>query len=148
MDRPTAMRKAVASLARREHSAYELHRKLERSGVPPELAAEVIIDLQRQGLQSDDRFTEAFIRYRSGKGYGPQRIEMELSEKGIDRPLISLAMEIVDCNWSILANEVNLKKFGSGQPENYKERARQARFLQYRGFTGEQIRFALGEGDL
>lgn len=147
MDRQAAMRKAVVSLSRREHSAFELRRKLERSGVPAELATEVIVELQRQGLQSDDRFAEAFIRYRSGKGYGPQRIEMEMNEKGIDRSLISLSMENNDCNWSKLANEVNLKKFGSGQPATYKERARQARFLQYRGFTGEQIRFALGEGE-
>jgi regulatory protein len=73
-----------------------------------------------------------------------QRIEMELNEKGIDRSLVSLTLESSECNWTRLAVDVRIKKFGAGQPAEYKERARQARFLQYRGFTGDQIRSALG----
>ena len=143
-DRRSALNKAVSCLARREHSTFELQQKLERSGIAPDLVSEVVGDLQRQGLVSDQRFAEAFIRYRSGKGYGPQRIEMELNEKGIDRSLISLVLESSECNWIRLAKDVRIKKFGAGQPAEYKERARQARFLQYRGFTGDQIRNALG----
>ncbi|MGW8247082.1 MAG: regulatory protein RecX [Acidiferrobacterales bacterium] len=143
-DRRNALNKAIACLARREHSAFELVKKLERSGIALDLVNEVVGDLQRQGLVSDQRFAEAFIRYRSGKGYGPQRIEMELNEKRIDRSLISLVLESSECNWVRLAIDVRAKKFGTGQPADYKERARQARFLQYRGFTGEQIRVALG----
>ena len=143
-DRRTALNKAVAYLARREHSAFELQQKLERSGIAADLVTEVVGDLQRQGLVSDQRFAEAYIRFRSGKGYGSQRIEMELNEKGIDRSLISLALECSNCDWMKLASNVRTKKFGAGQPADYRERARQARFLQYRGFTGEQIRIALG----
>ena len=143
-ERRTALNKAVACLARREHSAYELRQKLERSGIAKHLVVEVIGDLQSQGLVSDQRFAEAYLRYRSGKGYGPQRIELELNEKGLDRSLILQAMECSDCNWSQLARDVRIKKFGAGQPADYKERARQARFLQYRGFTGDQIRATLG----
>jgi len=143
-ERRTALSKAVACLARREHSAHELRQKLERSGVTKQLAIEVIGELQSQGLVSDQRFAEGYIRYRSGKGYGPQRIELELNEKGLDRSLISLAIECSECNWVRLAKDVRIKKFGAGQPADYKERARQARFLQYRGFTGDQIRTTLG----
>jgi len=143
-DRRTALNKAIACLARREHSAFELRQKLKRSGIETELASRVVSDLERQGLVSDQRFAEAFIRYRSGKGHGPQRIEMELNEKGIDRSLISLMLECSECDWTRLATDVRIKKFGAGQPADYKERAQQARFLQYRGFTGEQIRCALG----
>jgi len=147
-ERRNALNKAVACLARREHSAFELQRKLERSGIASDLAAEVVSDLRRQGMVSDRRFAEAFIRYRSTRGHGPQRIEMELNEKGIDRSLISQSLESSECNWIRLAMDVRIKKFGSGQPADYKERARQARFLQYRGFTGEQIRIALGGEEL
>jgi len=143
-ERRMALNKAVACLARREHSAYELRQKLERSGIAKQLAIEVIGDLQSQGLVSDQRFAEGYIRFRSGKGYGPQRIELELNEKGVDRSLISLAIECSECNWARLASDVRIKKFGAGQPADYKERARQARFLQYRGFTGDQIRTTLG----
>jgi len=143
-ERRTALNKAVACLARREHSAHELQQKLERSGIATQQAAEVVGDLKRQGLVSDQRFAEGFIRYRSGRGYGPQRIALELNEKGIERSLISLVMECSGCNWAQLARDVRIKKFGTGQPADYKERARQARFLQYRGFTGDQIRTTLG----
>ena len=148
IDRQTALNKAVACLARREHSAFELQQKLKRAGIATGLASEVVGDLQRQGLVSDQRFAEAFIRFRSGKGYGPQRMELELNEKGVDRSLISQAMEYSECNWERLAIDVRTKKFGTGQPADYKERARQARFLQYRGFTREQIRIALGADEL
>jgi regulatory protein len=143
-ERRTALNKAVACLARREHSAHELRQKLERSGIENQLAVDVVGDLQNQGLVSDQRFAECFIRYRSGKGYGPQRIELELNEKGVDRSSILAAMECSECNWIQLARDVRIKKFGAGQPADYKERARQARFLQYRGFTGDQIRTTLG----
>ena len=143
-ERRTALNKAVASLARREHTAHELKQKLERSGIAKHLAVEIISDLQGQGLVSDQRFAESFIRYRSGRGYGPQRIELELNEKGVERSLISLAIECSECDWIRLARDVRTKKFGAGQPADYRERARQARFLQYRGFTGDQIRTTLG----
>ena len=143
-ERRTALNKAAACLARREHTAHELKQKLERSGIAKQLAVEVIGDLQSQGLVSDQRFAESFIRYRSGKGYGPQRIELELNEKGVERSLISLAIEHSECDWIQLARDVRIKKFGAGQPADYRERARQARFLQYRGFTGDQIRTTLG----
>ena len=143
-ERRAAFNKAVACLARREHSAHELRQKLERGSIAKQLAFEVIGELQNQGLVSDQRFAESFVRYRSGKGYGPQRIELELNEKGVDRSLISLVMECSGCNWAQLARDVRIKKFGTGQPADYKERARQARFLQYRGFTGDQIRTTLG----
>ena len=143
-ERRTALNKAVACLARREHTAHELKQKLERSGIAKHLAVEIISDLQGQGLVSDQRFAESFIRYRSGRGYGPQRIELELNEKGVERSLISLAIEHSECDWIQLARDVRIKKFGAGQPADYRERARQARFLQYRGFTGDQIRTTLG----
>jgi regulatory protein len=147
MARRTALNKAVACLARREHSSHELRKKLEKAGIDTVVVAEVVGELQRQGLVSDERFAEAFVRYRSGKGFGPQRIEMELNERGVDRALISLALEGSECNWTRLAGDVRGKKFGTGQPADYKERARQARFLQYRGFTSEQIRSALEGGE-
>jgi regulatory protein len=38
---------------------------------------------------------------------------------------------------------VRAKRFGPGIPRDYAERARQARFLQYRGFDSAEIRAAL-----
>jgi regulatory protein len=46
-----------------------------------------------------------------------------------------------------VAREARRKRFGSAGPADFRERARQGRFLQYRGFSSEQIRAALGPGD-
>ncbi|NND37435.1 MAG: hypothetical protein HKN81_09915, partial [Gammaproteobacteria bacterium] len=42
---------------------------------------------------------------------------------------------------------VHDRKYGGAAPADYRERARRSRFLQYRGFSGEQIRSALGGGE-
>ena len=47
--------------------------------------------------------------------------------------------------------QVRRRKFGAGTPRSLGERAKQARFLQYRGFDAEQLRATFreesGEGD-
>jgi regulatory protein len=75
--------RAVGLLARREHSAYELTQKLANSDAPLDEVAQVIEQLQQAGLQSDLRFAENYVRYRSQRGNGPLRIKQELNERGV-----------------------------------------------------------------
>lgn len=91
-------------------------------------------------MQSDRRFTDALVRTRIEKGYGPSWISRELQGKGIDAQLIEAALAAGTEDWTELAARVREKKFGRSLPANYREQARQSRFLQYRGYTGEQIR--------
>lgn len=134
-------------LARREHSCHELRRKLASAGFEPGLAEDVIGKLEEQGLVSDYRFTEAYIRYRASRGQGPQRIRMELGEKGVRDGLIDELMLAGGQDWTRLATEARQKKFGDELPTEFKERARQARFLQYRGFSNDQVQQALDGPD-
>ena len=138
---------AVGFLARREHSRAELTRKLAARGAPPDIVETVLDDLVRRKLQSDARFAESLVASRAGRGQGPARIRRELAEHGIDPVVADEALEACGEDWRALAREVRRRKFGSGMPGEWKERARQMRFLEYRGFTGEQIRAALGDGD-
>ncbi len=71
------------------------------------------------------------------------RIRGELAQRGIDGASVSAALAEADCDWTALAAEVRAKRFGTEAPGDFKERARQAKFLQYRGFETEQIRAAL-----
>lgn len=96
--------------------------------------------LQRDGLQSDERFTESFIESRIGKGQGPVRIRRGLQERGIDSELTDRYLEIYASEWRELLAEVHDAKFGHGQVRESKELAKRARFLEYRGFPGEMIR--------
>ncbi len=140
-------RKAMDLLARREHAVDELRDKLIRRDLEPSLVAQVLQALEDEGLLSDARFTEAYVRYRHGSGYGPQRIRQELRQRGVDDALQARYLTAAEVDWFALARQARDKRFGPGLPDDYKERARQARFLQYRGFTQEQIQSALGGDD-
>lgn len=144
--RKAVMKKAIGYLARREHSCHELKRKLVNSGFSADIGELVIDDLKSKGLVSDRRFAEAYVRYRSTKGFGPVRIQMELGGKGVDSSLVEVVLLDQKRNWARQAVAVRAKKYGIERPDDFTERARQARFLQYRGFTGEQIQQAF-DGD-
>jgi regulatory protein len=131
--------RAVSLLANREHSALELSRKLQNAGFDTDEVEKTLHDLQQANLQSDERFAENYLRSRANKGYGELRIRNELKERGVASELISECLYKAEIDWFSLAVEVRCKRFGESNPEEYKERAKQQRFLQYRGFSHEQI---------
>ncbi len=136
---------AMNLLARREHLRHELATKLKRrfGGEAEPLIEAALDDLSTEGLLSDERFAESYIRQRIGKGYGPDRIRQELRQKGLNTVLLELALEAADVDWAERAAGVRLKKFGAAPPLDFKEKARQMRFLNYRGFSGEFAAAAL-----
>lgn len=130
-------------LARREHSRQELQQKLVSRGFDEALTGEVIDGLADENLQSDERYTEAYVNERTGKGFGPLYIRQALRNRGIDDHLIDQYLDWNDPQWTRLAAEVGQQRFGvieSGDRQTY---ARAVRFLQQRGFSGEQVRRAL-----
>ncbi|MGE0114868.1 MAG: regulatory protein RecX [Steroidobacteraceae bacterium] len=142
--RSTARNTAIGLLARREHAQVEIKRKLRDRGYDGELVLEVVDELTRQRLLSDERFGEMFIRSRAERGQGPVRLRAELRQLQLPVEQIERQLAAVALDWTELARAVRIRKFG-GQPANsLSERAKQVRFLQYRGFTAEQIRAALG----
>jgi regulatory protein len=131
---------AIALLARREHSARELERKLRDRGFAGEVICGCIARLQQERLQSDARYAESYVLMRAGKGYGPLRIRVELAERGVADEFIAPPLDEMDGQWQALAEEARRKRFGSKLPGEFQERARQARFLQYRGFATDHFR--------
>jgi regulatory protein len=142
-----ARKKAMDYLARREHGLAELTRKLMTFGFDADVAHDAVAQLVDDGLQSDERFTEAFIRSRINQGKGPARIRADLREKGVSDRVIAAGLDEAEQNWYELALDVRVKKFGAGQPEDFKEKARQMRFLQSRGFEQDHIQVAVSAGD-
>jgi regulatory protein len=130
-------------LARREHSRSELHDKLLKKGCAEALAEETVKRLEQEHLVSDDRFMESLIQARRSRGYGPLRIQKELQEKGVTAEAIERWLDVSGREWLEDIRRVQRKKFGARLPKSYPERARQARFLQYRGFTYDQIQKVL-----
>ncbi|HJP03501.1 MAG TPA: regulatory protein RecX [Gammaproteobacteria bacterium] len=136
---------AMNCLARREHSIAELRTKLAARDYKPEDIETTLKTLAAEGLVSDERFAESFVAARMRKGQGPVRIRMELKKRGVAAETIRLHVNDSALDWHTLAREVRSKKFGTAKPFEFTEKARQMRFLEYRGFTGEQISQAVGE---
>ena len=130
---------AVKLLARREHSVDEIRQKLLQRDFSPDEIAEALVELQQGGWQSDERFAEAYIRYRRLKGFGPVRIGMELGERGVDEATVSRCLHADDDVWMETLREEYQKKYRGKEPDSYQEKAKCMRFLQYRGFTPEKI---------
>lgn len=138
-----ARKKAMDFLARREHGRTELIGKLAARGFLHDIAEEAVGRLAEEGLQSDQRFVQSFIQSRISQGKGPIRIVQELGQRGLPGGLVEQNLEDTDEDWTELAYQVRVKKFGNYRPDDFKEKARQMRFLQYRGFDADQIRAAM-----
>ena len=131
---------AIRLLAAREHSVRELRDKLGSRFAATDLIEQVVADLQRRKLLSDERFTEQYVGMRTRKGYGPLRIRAELEERGISGELIELWLDMSPREWAPQMREVARHKFGEVPAEDRREQAKRARFLQYRGFPESLIR--------
>lgn len=136
-------KKAMDYLARREYGRDELVSKLSAAGFDPDLASVAVERLTAEGLQSDRRYAESFVQSRINQGKGPVRIRRELRERGLGAIDIEDALLAAGQDWNELATAVRERKFGAAVPGEFAEKARQMRFLQYRGFESDQVRFAM-----
>lgn len=134
--------RALRLLALREHSRLELERKLgSHASGPVELDA-LLDDLQARGWLSEQRLADQVVRAAAGR-YGARKVQQQLLEKGVSS---EVAMQAgMRTRESELESAAALwrKRFGE-PPTDLRERARQARFLERRGFDLEVIRRMLG----
>ena len=132
---------AMNLLAMREHSQQELRRKLRQKSFAEDQIETAIAALAQEGLQSDERFTETFIRSRKNAGHGPLKIRNELQQRGINDALISTYLNEQDEQWWEAMIAAWQKKF-TAKPEPYDQKnyGKQARFLMQRGFATDAIR--------
>jgi regulatory protein len=141
----TLKQRAVGYLARREHSRAELAKKLSPHGSQEEIDR-VLSSLQDAKLLSDERFAAAFIRSRCER-FGLGRLRQELRQRGVASELVEqgLATETF-ADEAVRARSVWQRKYGSA-PADAREWAKQARFLQTRGFSSDVIRRLLKNMD-
>jgi len=141
-DDPQAARLAATTLlARRDFTVRELSLRLIQQGFEEAAAAGVVEELLRDGVLDDGRYARNYVVYHAGRGQGPLRIAAELRRSGLTAELIGTALA-AGPDWGALARKVCRAKFGLQPPDSWTQRARQARFLQYRGFSSDHIRAA------
>lgn len=137
---PELRTRALQLLSRREHSRHELQRKLASHAESEDELNRLLDALESERLLSDHRYAAARVTSRAMR-FGDARLKQELRLSGIaeedaDRALAECANETDRCR------AVWHKKFGA-PPQSAEDRARQARFLQYRGFSADAIRNVL-----
>jgi len=142
----SAYEQALGLLARREHSARELARKLAQRGHEDEDRNAALAALKSKDFQSDERFGEMLVRTRIEAGYGPRWIVAELDQHGIGE---AAARELIDAaapDWAESARRQLRRRHGGKGPGSPAERARRAAFLLRRGFDASTVKLALANG--
>jgi regulatory protein len=125
-------------LSAREHSREELRRKLlARDG---EQLDGLLDRLERRGYLSDERFAREYIDGRRRRGFGPVRIRAELRERGVSEAVIAGLLDESDAEWEAALRDAYQRKFGVDSSKDLRALARRTRFLEYRGFSPEQVR--------
>ncbi|ENW05362.1 regulatory protein RecX [Acinetobacter beijerinckii] len=132
---------AFALLTRRDYSQVELITKLNQYAINPEEVTKLVEELAEQNYQSDQRVAELTLASQIRKGKGLQRIKQTLKAKHLDAELITQELEEVD--WLQQAYQLKIKKFGEEVTKDQKIKAKQIRFLQYRGFDMDVIMKAI-----
>ncbi|TCV85430.1 recombination regulator RecX [Sulfurirhabdus autotrophica] len=146
MPEPSLRARAMSFLTRREYARAELYRKLLPYAEDRESLESLLDDLKARGWLSEQRFVEQIVHARQGK-YGSLRVANELREKGVAEELIGAALVQVKEGELETARAIWQRKFRN-PPADAKERAKQMRFLQSRGFNMGTIRRVMqGNGD-
>ncbi len=139
-----ARNSAMRLLARREHSRAELRGKLVGRGFENDSVEELLQGLEDQDLLSDERFAMSLIASRAETGYGPNRIGLELRNRGVSEELAREALAKAEVDWGQQVTDQAVRKFGSDPAQTFPEWARRARYLERRGFGQDAIRLAIG----
>lgn len=125
---------AVRWLARRDYSRAELAARLLRRGVTREVAERALDELAAAGYLSDTRYAQAVVTQRAGR-YGKRAIVQTLKQRGVAAPDVEQATaSLRDRNEVDDARDLWQRRFGA-VPADDREKARQARYLQARGYS-------------
>ncbi len=130
---------ALNLLARREHSSVELKRKLIARGYLGSEVDTLLVSLARDGLQSDERFAEAYVRHRAEMGFGPRRISAELGQRGVPHLLIQQYLSPDEAFWGEVLSSLWQRKYHNERPMDERTYGKQLRFLMQRGFELERV---------
>ena len=132
---------AFAVLTRKEYSKKDLIEKLALYAESRDEVNTLVDELSRENYQSDQRVAEMLVRSQIRKGKGPNRIKLALRAKSIDSELAKHDMNEID--WYEEAYQLKVKKYGTEVSKDPKIKAKQIRFLQYRGFEMDAIMKAI-----
>jgi len=127
---------AYRLLGRREYSVFELDRRIRQKWLEATEVDELIAALVEENLVSDERYAEAFVRFRIQRYQGPLKIKAALRTKGISDALISRELNAHSEEWTELAAQW-LERQNPGSID-FEKKKKYYRRLTSRGFTHDQ----------
>lgn len=131
-------------LARREQSRHELVNKLKLRKFDTELSEQWLNKFAQSDIQSDERYAEMLARSKINKGVGELSIRNEFRLHQIDDGIVNRVLTNLDMDWFEHAVRVLEKKKGQAQLCEPKVHQKYYRFMLQRGFSAEQIHYAMG----
>jgi len=132
---------AIYSLAMREHSRQELQNKLQKKEYAEGVDIyKLLNELEESNYLNETRFVESYIRHRTSRGFGSNKIRSELLIRGISSSQINIGFEEAAIDWHQIAKEQLEKKFGDKRSEDFKIKSKRMRFLSTKGFSTEIIK--------
>jgi len=131
---------ALASLSMREHSIKELNDKLTHKGYHQDSIEVVLKECLDFNYLNDQRFAEIYWRARARKGFGPNKILMELKQRGINANMAHQASQQDEIDFYEVIKRVYQKKFNQSAIKDFKDKAKRQNYLYQRGFNVELIK--------
>jgi regulatory protein len=134
---PSLKGRALRLLGQREHSRAELERKLAKHEQEPGTLARALDELAAKDVINEARVVASVLHQRAAR-LGAARLRQELLHKGIAPAAVADAVAGLQATEFERALDVWRRRFGA-LPHNAGERAKQARFMLARGFSGDTV---------
>ncbi len=135
--------RALYWLGQREFSVKDFRTKLERVCEDTEMIENLLEDFIARDWLNEQRYMTSFVRQKISAGLGQYRIKQELNQHGIKQDQSELYFEELEFDWFEQALATYRKKYGVGDCQDFKEKAKRFRYMQYRGFSPDQIKYAM-----
>jgi regulatory protein len=130
---PSLRGRALRLLGRREFSRQELDQRLRSYAETTAELDALLDDLAERGWLSDARYADAVVRKRKGQ-FARRAIAQELKQAGINEEVTAAALAEVDPDEEFAAALALCQGKFRHAPVDQKDKARQIRFLQSRGY--------------
>lgn len=140
-------RMALNWLSRRDYSEAQLSQRLSRQGGEAADIAKVIAWCKAENYLDQQRFISMLVRSRVNKGYGLSYIVQECRQQNISREQVLQCATELEIDWFAVAQQLYQKKYGQSTVTEYKDKFKRMAYMQRRGFSNEQIQFAINQSE-
>lgn len=140
-------RMALNWLSRRDYSEAQLSQRLSRQGGEAADIEKVIAWCKTENYLDQQRFISMLVRSRVNKGYGLSYIVQECRQQNISREQVLQCAIELEIDWFAVAQQLYQKKYGQSTVTEYKDKFKRMAYMQRRGFSNEQIQFAINQSE-